>query len=120
MKYFKNKRVPQYEYVSLYILDTQIYSGFLSPYNTRPLKCGEYNFNDIKFYINTGFCSNDLFSRFYDKLDFHKFDQVLNFINKIGGWRLLSIVPIVNPATTVTNNTLYKTNQFLYTWEREV
>lgn len=50
----------------------------------------QYNFNDIKTYISTGFLTiEDHFDKYYEKLDLKKFGDVLTFLNKAGGWEVV-------------------------------
>lgn len=100
----------RYEYVSVFLTDAQVNGYRLTKgnYEYNKLKYNEYDFNDINFYASKGFCHyhDSIYSKYFQKLDFHHFDEVLNFINKIGGWRVISVTPAGD--------------KFLYTFEREV
>ena len=74
----------------------------------------EHNFNDIKTYINTGFLTlEDHFSKYYEKLDFKKFNEVLTFLNKVGNWELVSFSALYGR----THDNPYA---FLYVFKREI
>jgi len=115
MKPNKDKILPKYEYVTLIIRHEQVEGYYLtkSPYEGQPYGC--YDFNDIKFYINNKFTNYDAF-KYHEKLDMKTFGDVLTFINKLGGWYVSLITPIVES----TSSTNISTTKFIYTFERSV
>ena len=55
---------------------------------------GGYNFNSSYAFSSNGFCKMQEANKFYEKLDFHKFHEVLNFVNKNWGWKVFSNIPV--------------------------
>ena len=81
------------------------------------------NFNAHYTYSAKGFCSVSQAYNFIDRLDFHSFQEVLNFLNKKWGWKVLSIVPIIITEKHGYSGTTYGetyTDSFLYTFYREI
>ena len=79
-----------YEYNQITIDYEQI-CGFSSLEMKHPRTPYQYNFNDIKTYINNGFLTlEDHFDKYYEKLDFKRFKDILTFLNKAAKWELVS------------------------------
>jgi len=96
MKDKKSTSDSYYEYNQITIDYEQI-SGFSSLEMKHPQTPYQYNFNDIKTYINTGFLTlEDHFDKYYEKLDFKRFKDILTFLNKVGKWELVSFSALSN------------------------
>jgi len=114
MKQRINTSKDNYEYISLIINENQINGNHIRTNNYISFLPHEYNFNDMRFYYENNFCDFTTMSKFYDKLDFYTFNDVLNFINKIGGWRICNIIPYEYSS----NNRVVIL--YLYTFERKI
>ena len=100
------------EYNQLIVSWTQYACNYLSKSMVRSLSPNEHDFNNINFYYDHDFCDMDAYSKYYDKLSFRTFKDVLNFLNKVGNWEIHSITPI--------NITEHTYPDMLYTFERDV
>ena len=113
----KKKTITQY--VSLKINKKQCIENNMTmePYY------GGMSFNKTYTYSSCGFCTRAEANMFYDKLDFHKFQEVLNFLNKNWGWKVLSIVPVMDAEINSSSIDHYYTEfskSFLYTFYRDI
>lgn len=110
MKKYKETNNDRYEYNSLIVIKDQVEGYYLSENSIMGCPNGCYDFNDAKFYFTHKFADINESFKYYEKLDIKTFDDVLNFINKIGGWKVHSITPIIENSRTT----------FLYTFERKI
>lgn len=100
------------EYNQLIVSWTQYAHDILSNSIVRSLSSDEHDFNNINFYYDHDFCDMDTYSKYYEKLSFRKFKDVLSFLNKVGNWEIHSITPINVSGHTYPD--------MLYTFERDV
>jgi len=111
MKTERKNKNSRYEYNSLIVIKPQVEGYYLTKRSIIRCPNGCYDFNDANFYFTHKFADINESYKYYEKLDIKTFDEVLNFINKIGGWRVHSITPIIEENST---------NRFLYTFERKI
>ena len=112
MKDKKSTLDSYYEYNQITIDYEQI-CGFL-PLEMKPQTPYQYNFNDIKTYINNGFLTlEDHFDKYYEKLDLKKFKDVLTFLNKAAKWELVSF-------SALTSYGGGKPYAIIYVFKREI
>ena len=107
------------QYVSVKFYKEQILNNYMDGLS------GIYdsvNFNKSYTYSSLGFCDGNQANALFDKLDFHKFQDVLNFLNKKWGWKVLSITPIIISEKRGYNDVWGETftKSFLYTFYREI
>lgn len=110
MKKHKETTNDRYEYNSLIAIKEQVEGYYLSRSSLIRCPNGCHDFNDENFYFYHNFGDPKISLKYYEKLDMRTFNDVLNFINKIGGWRVHSITPIYENSTT----------KYLYTFERKI
>lgn len=101
---------PRTEYTSVALSYNQVINDVVTKGEIIDLKYYEKDMNDTWFYNGNGFCTYQEINKFHGKLDFHKLRDVLNFLNKQFGWKILSITPYVDNGI----------NYFLYTFYREI
>ncbi|MBQ3414223.1 MAG: hypothetical protein IJH39_02520 [Clostridia bacterium] len=99
-------------YKTLFIKANQVRSNHIRISQYTTLNTGEYKFNDIRFYTEHNFCGYDLFDKYYEKLDLRTFDDVLDFLVKLG-WEIYTIVP----ASYDSNHDV---DTYLYTFVKEI
>lgn len=107
------------QYVSVTFIKSQVVDNNMDSYEHDGVR-----FNKYHTYSSLGFCSTNDAYKLIDKLDFKTFNEVLNFISKKWGWKILNISPIVsckvNSSYSSPTYTETYTSAFLYTFYREV